>query len=1632
MSSPLSFNSTENFRKKLLVRNLPPYKEGNFSPSSSPGQFSFSIIDYSVVDPGNIEDIGNNFELKLYPLNQFGPDGGYTDPVNININKNTKSNEGEFPYFASAPSKTSEEVRTDLYVRNQFGPDGGYDDILEINEDKGDKSNEGEFPYFSSAPSRTTEQSQKELFLKNIYGPVNGFDNIITISDIQRIIGPRNTYFKFIASHYNPLSILISPDPFGSSGLLSQDSALAQIAATTLRNEFQARIAEETYQETLGRINLIDAFRDPYDLLAVATGARSIIEPDWNISVPNNIIGKGLDFISRISGVYSPYSWIPGDYFSPEGRTSFINQAANAIVGVFGQRGTLPENLSGSDIFLRNSGQGQKSRLFKNITFNQYRPNYRVGVTTGLFAPDENYYIGSRNQEVINIVSPPDELPIDKDGNKVRVPVRGYSELATLYEDQSNNTFKFGITPKAYINDGNLQGGMSWVPSTNFEGQVGAKYGREGQILRNVSPDPDFDGTVSSQYTFKKGSILDDTQRLIDSANNLGGDAKLQHVGNAINQISKVFNDGINIITKGSRVLSYVDEGGTIVGKEYCRIFAKDTPYATMDDLQKTDGITTSNRRFNYSVLDNTYNLNIAPIRGNASTNIEASKVKKYMFSIENLAWRTSNKKGFTYQDLPECERGPFGGRIMWFPPYDLKVSEQNSASWSENEFLGRPEPIYTYNNTKRQGSLSWKIVVDHPSILNAIVDKELQGKTPEIINGVVDSFMTGCRKYDIYELAQRFPQFTYSDIFEILTKSEDLKQVTQTYNELGKTNEQTPPIQQTKIINRDDYDFEFYFDNDIPGPNNAIATTSNQLYITSLNNYIGNKSTYEQSASASQKQPVLSFFENNIDTIGNNSEDFGRKIGDALLAGAEVSISLIGSASSPNTQAYNKSLSKRRIDSVKNYLLTLKDVNGDPLSNYPSNKLKINEDPRGEDVDINGINCNTELTGNDKTYSVIAMTCRRVRISKIEEIYPEPTIQIEDTTTEPTTSPTQDADTNGKPLTKEETSLVQKKEVAKIIVKKLLSECDYFNYLEENAPFVYENIKEKLKYFQPTFHSTTPEGLNSRLTFLQQCIRPGDTIPTINSEGNPIYNDAKNTSFGAPPICVLRIGDFYHTKIAINQISIQYEPLQFDLNPEGIGVQPMIADINMSFYFIGGQGLKEPVARLQNALSFNYYANTEVYDERSDVTEDRTEINRIVWEGIEDFTPFGTNSTSNQGQPNDVGKTIGDINQSSITIISGTPETLSGETSYTTIMNELVNTTKDYVDTVTSALESINNTHYSGGLSLFSENRKYTNGYIVPTPINFIGPPNNRFIALFGKPESITSNIDSLFNDLLVDNDNESSPLFSKINLQNFKNSDIRKYKRNIKSVINSIRVNYGQVYNTELNNVVNVQQQLIRIIDKLNFIQLDSDGYRLKTNKNILFSITGTTNITQPINSGVTNTYEELVSDINKIGDDIDEFNKKLNDYNILLTAQTETKFTDYSFNTYVNRISTPQEKRMFVGLGKKIEDDKNIFIQEILGDLIYIPEWLNFVTEIVDDLKFLYFLSFNESLKQFVSFENQYLIPKFDTYIPFSPDKTRTFNYVKLTTNPPQIDSVFNELYLGRNTGDNKLFNFKVKLD
>ena len=172
-------------------------------------------------------------------------------------------------------------------------------------------------------------------------------------------------------------------------------------------------------------------------------------------------------------------------------------------------------------------------------------------------------------------------------------------------------------------------------------------------------------------------------------------------------------------------------------------------------------------------------------------------------------------------------------------------------------------------------------------------------------------------------------------------------------------------------------------------------------------------------------------------------------------------------------------------------------------------------------------------------------------------------------------------------------------------------NEGDYFKRLELDSPFIYKKLVDKFKYFNPAFHSISPEGFNARLNFLHQCTRQGNTVDITSGYDTT----ATNLSFGRMPVCVLRIGDFINTKIIINNISINYDMqdgIKWDLNQEGIGVQPMYAKVQLSITIIGGQSLTGPINRLQNAISFDYYANSGVYDDRADRLKENGEYDNL------------------------------------------------------------------------------------------------------------------------------------------------------------------------------------------------------------------------------------------------------------------------------------------------------------------------------------------------------------------------------------------------------------------------------------
>jgi hypothetical protein len=916
---------------------------------------------------------------------------------------------------------------------------------------------------------------------------------------------------------------------------------------------------------------------------------------------------------------------------------------------------------------------------------------------------------------------------------------------------------------------GSLSGKLTWISkrSQNKLGENNAEYNSERS---------QFEETLSTAFSFREDSILAETQRLLDSMPTNGGEAR-SHVANVIDQTSRVFKEGDKLLSRGSAI-KYVNKfTGEESGVEYCRVWTKDRPYFNYSDTMKRTG---NIRKFDSSVMSTPWNLNIGPVSNgkmgfDGSTNIfpkgDGFYAKKYMFSIENLAWKTSNKKGFRTIDLPFCERGPNEGRIMWFPPYDLKVSEQNNARWESNMFLGRPEPIYTYQNTERSGQVSFKVVVDHPSILNLLVREHFKNMSDKEAENYINAFFAGCEELDFYTLIRTYTTLDADDISNLKAYLNDNKdpdtikkyRVVTDDIKLPKPNTSSDP----NSPKSDKLSATLFFPNDEPkGSNTTISTAKySDIYTQYVANKgtTGNTSTYlgklynsaqtlllASSSNSNVKNDktvvfgkpdissgetgntltqVISEAEKGFSQLNTNYTEYSNKLTNLkenikTKNVQEIKVVFYSTTSSVADDTYNLKLSLRRSHSVLQDVFEKisngkkPDIKGWPTSvqsgqektgiklnqeyslkdfGFESDgKLIIESQNIGENLvggTIGGnknIDCHNKEIKTDsdlKQTAPITFFCRQTTVkfdytfsekqpSEVKQDQVDPT-QVPKTRLEPLPDTSNRAGSRSKkpPI-----------DVMKRIIMKTLSESFYFKKLEENTPLVFKSLKEKLKYFHPGFHSTTPEGLNSRLTFLQQCIRPGDTIP-IKGISDESDLPARNTSFGPPPICVLRIGDFYHSKIIIRDVNITYEDSVWDMNPEGIGVQPMIANVSLQINFIGGQGMESTVERLQNALSSNFYANTEMYDERSISTntkiggKDAEEFTKEFLGQLQKSNPSTPEHLNDSANAQDVmtGWYIGEYNQSKSAI------------TYTNLVKDIFNKTEEYFSKFESTYNIIN-----------------------------------------------------------------------------------------------------------------------------------------------------------------------------------------------------------------------------------------------------------------------------------------------------------------------------------------------------
>ena len=772
------------------------------------------------------------------------------------------------------------------------------------------------------------------------------------------------------------------------------------------------------------------------------------------------------------------------------------------------------------------------------------------------------------------------------------------------------------------------------------------------------------------------------------------------------------------------------------------------------------------------SVLNKNGFVNITPkYKGGGDLN---THTKQCMFSIENLAWQGYDPYSFE-KALSWEQRGPLGGRIMWFPPYGITFNETTQASWTNHTFIGRGEDVYTYTNTTRTGNLSFMLVVDHPSVLDYASWQT--GSENSIKDTNVLRFFAGCDYSTLKDAAKPMPltdeyiedttdydEYITPDLAPIPDEPDDepidtVKTInfyvfypnnySGYYDGLGEDVEAVAYLldgigtqkssDNTSLEDSDDTSLEDSGDTslwcsdelikfeEIDGSGNGyeMGSAMNETdcpiigskitWDTAIKNKVstyqydtskqwhyridgkyeipGNSDKYYNcydqtlliSANYQDTQDYLLNFDYSVVQSVMSSEE------EDLYSFAEVAAAIMAecvSEGNANTFMENKHFTddmKERVETLRDVLnnYTLSSINAVGFSNsHGNNSSSSTNDIRNENLARERSNTIIKwlikyLKESDDKIGTIELECPSSTVSiqnisdKEAKKYRSALIRMEfnksDNTTvsetEQTVTYTDDdsnditvstgiqkyigytsstdangttyyigEDSDGNPTYWVEVESGSKQGQLKRveIINNVVTEIDkssqksdtergsydtttgttggqnnsirydkeyyFFKELEMKSPIMYDKLMKKIQYFDPAYHSMSPEGFNARLTFLQQCTRQGNTIGASDNGAKT----ASNLAFGKPPFCVLRLGDFYNQMIVIDNISINYESL-WDLNPEGIGVQPMIANVNISFKFIGGGDLGGPIRRLQNAMTFNYYSNARLYDNRAD-----------------------------------------------------------------------------------------------------------------------------------------------------------------------------------------------------------------------------------------------------------------------------------------------------------------------------------------------------------------------------------------------------------------------------------------------
>jgi len=853
------------------------------------------------------------------------------------------------------------------------------------------------------------------------------------------------------------------------------NNTLATLASAgyNLNPSASAAVDDLVQQTPLG---LIGAQR-----LAIEIGRRALNNTTSQFSVnPNALFDKNPStsvISSRTSFQITPNTSTTTvgsilDYI--QGAVGITNQDVSTIF-------LSPSAIPGGIFYYNNLGQGQKQQLNTQIGYNYYGVWAKVNTNppTGVDSRINTFLDGRTG-------------PGANQGYMYTLGAFDFDKTSEIdyYQDLKYTKAQQGTAPNGFIET---------LTKPLDEATVLDKYGFGRTTVDNNSNNTQYRDTSQDMVWGDESTYpANMTRGLLYYTQNIVKTNTL--VGQLMNQLNSSYTDGNKVIYKGTECRSWtVRNQYDSLGKAI-RYAGNNVPYSVLKD----------------NVLGHQY----------PRVNDGVDDARRYMLSFENLAW---TKNDLDNMGVPDCERGPNNGRIMWFPFYGVKINEQTKAEYESTRFIGRIEPVFSYGGVERNATLSFTLLMDYPNTIAS--QKGNEANYFANCSGVADNSFTQTTT-------------NVSTIGNTISNTTD-KSSTPTTSNSATFNELT-----------------YFFDNDVFNIDLSYETSQVPFSNTPLNqNFQSNATTFAQSLATSEADGSVFNIKGYASQLA--STDYNAVLGFERAYNLMIYLVNQCNAVSTSNQTNLNPVGTTNFVSTSFSEKTVADVNTTDVVFLDTNRnITFNLYSAGESVastaGANASQINSLATKQDR-YAVIDLIASNIPNQTTAIVVPQPATNIQ-------------------------SNIDNINNINTISNVNPTSNCTPFKEIDPNAPNPVGF--EGLSYFRPAFHSQTPEDFHKRLTFLQQILRPGSTIKSDST------NQGKNSIFGKAPFCVLRIGDFFHTKVVVFDVNIEYEE-SWDMNPEGMGMQPMVAHVTMSLGLLGGQSLYGPISAVQNAVNMNFYANS-------------------------------------------------------------------------------------------------------------------------------------------------------------------------------------------------------------------------------------------------------------------------------------------------------------------------------------------------------------------------------------------------------------------------------------------------------